>query len=184
MLQLTIPDLEVFDEKTYKIIRIKGQTIQLEHSLVSISKWEQKWKKPFLNTEAKDMTHEMSIDYVRCMTSTKNVNPDIYNYLSSENMDAVQAYIQDPMTATWFRKTNGPAGNRKIITNEVIYGWMIMLGIPFDPCQKWHLNRLMTLIKVCDENNAPNKKKMSRRQAAAQYRDINAMRRARSGSRG
>ena len=181
MLQLTVKGGQVYNEATNKVITVKGQTLQLEQSLVSLSKWEQKWKKPFLNNN--ELTDEMSLDYVRCMTLTQNVNPDLYNYLTAEDMEAVRNYIDDPMTATWFRNQN-KRPNRDIITSEIIYYWMITFGIPLDPCQKWHLNRLMTLIRVCDEKSNPGRKKMSKKASASQYKELNAMRRARSGSRG
>ena len=181
MLQLTIKGGQVYDEATNKVITVRGQTLQLEHSLVSLSKWEQKWKKPFLNNN--QMTDEMSIDYVRCMTLTQNVNPDIYNYMTADDLTKVRQYIDDPMTATWFRNQNRKPGH-DVITSEIIYYWMITFGIPLDPCQKWHLNRLLTLIRVCDEKSSPGRKKMTKRQAAAQYRDLNAARRARMGTRG
>lgn len=181
MLQITVKGGQVYNEATNKVITVKGQTLQLEHSLVSLSKWEQKWKKPFLNNN--DITDEMSLDYIRCMTLTQNVNPDLYNYMTAEDLQVVRDYIDDPMTATWFKNQN-KRPNRDIITSEIIYYWMITFGIPLDPCQKWHLNRLLTLIRVCDEKSSPGKKKMSRKAAAAQYKELNAMRRARSGSRG
>ena len=181
MLQIAVQGREFYDEAANRVVTVKGQTIQLEHSLVYLSKWERKWKTPFLNKT--DMTREMSLDYVRCMTLTQNVNPDLYENLTEEDLTAIRDYIDDPMTATWFKKTNRPP-NRDVITNEIIYYWMITFGIPFDPCQKWHLNRLLTLIRVCDEKSAPGRKKMSKRQAAAQYKDLNAMRKARLGTRG
>ena len=174
MLQITIQGSEMFDERTNKFIIVKGATLQLEHSLVSLSKWESKWKTHYLNNS--DITPEMSVDYVRCMTTTQNVDPRVYEYLSQENMDAIRKYIDDPMTATTFKKTNKPP-NRGVVTAEIIYYWMVALQIPFDPCQKWHLNRLLTLIRVCDEKNSP-KKKMSKRDAMAQQRSLNAARRA------
>lgn len=175
MLQITIQGTEMFDERTNKFIIVKGATLQLEHSLVSLSKWESKWKTHYLNNS--DITPEMSIDYVRCMTTTQNVDPRVYEHLTQENMDAIRKYIDDPMTATTFKKSNKPP-NRGIVTAEIIYYWMVALQIPFDPCQKWHLNRLLTLIRVCDEKNSP-KKKMSKRDAMAQQRSLNAARRAR-----
>ena len=182
MLQLQIPDTELFDEQQQKFITIKGQTLQLEHSLVSISKWESKWKKPFI--ERKDMTVEETIDYVRCMTITQNVNQRVYNLLTPEHIKKVMDYINDPATATTIKKLEGKGkGSSSIITSEVVYYYMTAYNIPFDPCQKWHFNRLMMLIKVCDEKNAPQKK-MSKRQAAGQYKNLNAMRRAKNHSRG
>lgn len=157
MLQLHIEGGELFDESTSSFIDVKSQTISLEHSLLSISKWESKWKKSFLWTT--DMTPDEAIDYVRCMTVTSNVDPLLYKFLNNEHIDKIQKYIDDPMTATTFAKQEGsPQRGRQKITAEVIYYWMIALNIPFE-CQKWHLNRLLTLIRVCDIKNSPKKKR-------------------------
>lgn len=174
MLQITVKGTELYDEATNRFIIVKGTTLQLEHSLVSLSKWESKWKTYYLNNDK--ITPEMSLDYVRCMTLTQCVDPRVYNYLTDENMNEIRAYIDDPMTGTTFKKSNRPP-SRQIVTSEIIYYWMVALQIPFDPCQKWHLNRLLTLIRVCDEKNSP-KKKMSRREAMNQQKSLNAARRA------
>ena len=181
MLQITIPEAELFDERTGKRIRTKKTTLQLEHSLVSLSKWESKWKKPYLNNM--EITPEMSIDYVRCMTLTQNVDPTVYQFLTEQNLEDIRAYIDDPMTATTFRQQHRPGVRNQTVTAEIIYYWMVTLQIPWDPCQKWHLNRLMTLIRVCDEKNAP-KKKMSRKDTLARQRSINNARRARYNTNG
>ena len=107
MLQITVKGGQVYNEATNKVITVKGQTLQLEHSLVSLSKWEQKWKKPFLNNN--DITDEMSLDYIRCMTLTQNVNPDLYNYMTAEDLQAVRDYIDDPMTAMMSAPWRAPA---------------------------------------------------------------------------
>lgn len=181
MLQLKIPDSDLFDEGEQKFIQVKGQTLALEHSLVSISKWEAKYKKPFLSTAEK--TVDETIDYIRFMTITQNVDPAIYKVLKPEHVKQVMAYIEDPMTATTISRKEGQGYSRAVTTSEVIYYYMTAYQIPFDPCQKWHLNRLLMLIRVCDEKNSP-KKKMSRRDTAAQNRSLNAARRARLGTRG
>lgn len=180
MLQLNIKGSEMFDERTNKRIYLKGTTLQLEHSLVSLSKWESKWKVPFLGND--NLTQEMSIDYIRCMTITQHVDPNVYNFLTQENLDEVRAYIEDPMTATTFRN-EGKKPNRGVTTAEIIYYWMVALQIPFDPCQKWHVNRLLTLIRVCDEKNQP-KKKMSKREAMSRQRSLNAARKAKYNTHG
>ena len=179
MLKLRIPSSEIFDERTGRFITIKGQDIQIEHSLVSVSKWESKWKKPFLVDKPK--SREETIDYIRCMTITQNVDPSVYIGLSDQNIRDVNSYIDDPMTATTFNNKNRKSSSQ-IITSEIIYYWMISLEIPME-CQKWHLNRLLTLIRVCDEKNKPGKKK-SRKEVLAENRALNQMRRARSGTRG
>lgn len=157
MLKITIPKTEMFNEQTNEFFEIKEQTISLEHSLVSISKWESKWHKPYLTNEPK--TAEESVDYLRCMTLTQNVDPKVYYCIPASEMKRINEYIENPMTATWFSDDKPEGGRRKgrIITAELLYYWMVAYQIPFE-CQKWHLNRLITLIKVCDAENKPNKK--------------------------
>lgn len=156
MLQIVVPAFEYYDERTNQFGRTKTTTLQLEHSLVSLSKWEQQWNKPFLGKESKTM--EQCIDYVRCMTITQNVDPMVYRGLTNENFDQINAYIEAPMTATWFNEQDNKRFNREVVTAEIIYYWMIALNIPFE-CQKWHLNKLLTLVRVCNLKNAPPKKK-------------------------
>lgn len=180
MLQLTINDSTFFDENTETFFDVKGQTIQLEHSLVSISKWEMKWKKPFLSRDPK--TREESIDYVRCMTITQNVNPLLYTLITDDMIDKVNAYIEDPMTATTFRKEEGKGSSIKPVTSEEIYYYMTAYQIQWE-AQRWHLNRLLTLIKICDEKNKP-KKKQKRGVNRNNWSKANAARRAAMGSKG
>ena len=179
MLQIIVPATEQWDEIKQEFVYTKETTLQLEHSLVSLSKWESKWCKPFLSKE--DMTAEETIDYIRCMTITQNVNPEVYTCLSDENITQVHDYIQAPMTATFFRKENGPP-SREIITSELIYYWMITLNIPFE-CQKWHLNRLLTLIRVCNIKNQPAKRR-SQREIMEYNTALNEARRKKLNSKG
>ena len=152
MLRITIPSVEMYDDSKNEYIYTKEQTLQLEHSLVSLSKWESKWCKPFLTKEAK--TIEETIDYVKCMTLTQNVDPSVYNYLTNENLAEISAYIEAPMTATTFSDNKQDGRSREQVTAELVYYWMVALNIPFE-CQKWHLNRLLTLIRVCNIKNQP-----------------------------
>ena len=154
MLQITVPAGTLWDERIEEFVSIKEQKLQLEHSLVSLSKWESKWHKPFLSDNEK--TLEETVDYIRCMTITQNVKPEVYMFITKENVDQIYEYINDPMTATTFNDSDS-AFNREIITAEIIYYWMISLNIPLE-CQKWHLNKLITLIKVISLKNAPKKK--------------------------
>lgn len=181
MLKITIPACaEQYDELHERFIpATKEQTLSLEHSLVSLSKWEAKWHKPFLSKEPK--TLEESIDYVRCMTLTQNVDPNVYTAITPQVLAQVSAYIDASMTATTFPKRNRPP-NREIITSEIIYYWMVSYNIPFE-CQKWHLSRLLTLINVCNVKNAPQKK-MSRQEILARNKALNASRRKRLNTRG
>lgn len=180
MLQITIPKSEIFNEDTGEFTYIKEQTLQLEHSLISLSKWESKWCKSFLNTS--DKTSEEVLDYVKCMTITQNVNPLAYQFLSAENLKKINEYINAPMTATTFSNDKTSRRSREIITSEVLYYDMISLGIPFE-CQKWHLNRLITLIRVCSVKSQPQKK-MGRTELANRNRALNAARRKQLNTRG
>lgn len=181
MLVITIPAIEAFDdEKQEFVILAKEQTLQLEHSLVSLSKWESKWCKVFLSKDEK--TEEETIDYIKCMTITQNVNPDVYNRLTRSNIQDINKYIEAPMTATTFYNDNQKGRGRETVTAELIYYWMIALNIPME-CQKWHLNRLLTLIRVCNIKNTPPKK-MSKKEIMNRNAALNAARRKQLGSKG
>ena len=179
MLQLTIPANEVWDEEKQEFVYIKEQTLRLEHSLVSLSKWESKWCKSFFARE--DKTYEETIDYIKCMTLNQHIDPDVYRYLTNQNIKDINEYIAAPMTATTF-SDNRRGGPREQITSELIYYWMIALNIPFE-CQKWHLNRLLTLIRVCNIKNQPPKK-MSKNEIRSRNAALNAARRKRLNSKG
>jgi hypothetical protein len=187
MLTITIPKSRLWDTKEEAFINIKEQTLSLEHSLVSISKWEAKWHKPFISDEKK--TQEQTLDYIKYMTLTQNVDNNVYNALTKENFEEITAYIENKMTATWFsepKNTPQVPGKKEIITSELIYYWMIALEIPFE-CQKWHLNRLLTLIKVCNAKaKAANGKKSSvnKREILANNAELNAARRKKLGTSG
>lgn len=180
MLTITVPARDWWDEEKEEFGQFKGQTLTLEHSLVSLSKWESKWHKPFIDKTEK--TIEETIDYIRCMTLTKNVVPMTYRFLTNDNITKVNDYISDSMTATWFSEDKKRVTNRKKITSELIYYWMVALNIPFE-CEKWHLNRLFTLIEVCNRENQPTKKR-SGQAVANSYAALNAARRKKLGTKG
>ena len=186
MKQIAIPSAELYDERTQEFIEVKGQILQLEHSLVSLSKWESKWKKPFLSEDKK--TNEEIIDYVRCMTLTQNVNPLIYKVIPMNVFEEIFSYINDPMSATVINEINipnAPKKKKEVVTSELIYYWMVALQIPFE-CQKWHLNRLMNLIRICEIKNTPpdKRKKMLRSEILSRNAALNQARRAAIGTKG
>lgn len=171
MLQITIPESEFYDTTTQKFYTVKAVSLTLEHSLLSLSKWESKWHKPFISKEKK--TREELLDYISCMLICK---PSRFSpkTLTEAQFSEITKYIDEPMTATKF--SNRPGGSsREIVTNEIIYHWMIAYQIPFE-CQKWHLNRLLTLIKVCSIKNAPPGKKMGRQALISRNASLNAQR--------
>lgn len=185
MLSIYIPPQEIFNEETMTFEEFKGAKLQLEHSLVSVSKWEANWKKPFM-ADTKKTKQEIK-DYIRCMTITQNVDPRAYDLLDKDTLKTINDYIHDPRTATTFKTIPGASKSRKtseIQTSELIYYYMIACEIPFE-CQKWHLNRLLTLIHICSIKNDPKgQKKMSKRDIYSQNKALNAARRAKYGTKG
>ena len=182
MLKLVVPATEVYDEELEKFRTYPEKILMLEHSLVSISKWESKWCKPYLNSQ---LTAEESRDYVRCMTLTQNVPDDVYGRLTRQNYKEIDDYISAPMTATTISNIDSKKkpvfGKTQTITSEVIYGWMIAFNIPAE-YQKWHLSRLMMLIEVCNAQQNPKKK--NKKETAKDYSRINAERLKRLGTKG
>lgn len=183
MLTIIVEDTNKFDATTEEFITIPGKTIQLEHSLISVSKWESIWKKPFMTTELKG---EEFISYIKCMTLTQNVDDSVYLCFTQKNYEDVINYVKDPMTATWFsdheKQKSKQKSNKRIVTSELIYYWMITLQIPKE-MEKWHFNRLLTLIEVCNLENEPPKK-MSQKEQLRSQAALNAARRAKHNSKG
>ena len=179
MLTINIAGRDLFNEQTNEFIRIEPTVLRLEHSLVSLSKWESKWKKPYL-VKTPEKTTEEAIDYIRCMTITQNVNPLVYYALSKENLEDIQQYINDPMSATTFSDTSKPS--REIITSELIYYAMFANNVPLE-CQKWHLNRLLNLLHIFSIKNQPDKK-MSKAQIMERNRALNEARKAKLKTKG
>lgn len=180
MLTITVPGPESFDEASQEFTTTGDVVLELEHSLVSLSKWESEFEKSFLET--KDKTPEEVVGYVRAMLINPNVPEEVLHRLSNDNVEEINAYINAKMTATWFSEIPGAPRTREIITAELIYYWMTVFSIPFE-CENWHLNRLFTLIKICNLKQA-KPKKMSRAEVAARNRELNEQRRKQLGTKG
>lgn len=180
MLRIKILGEEFWDEAAEMFRYPKATTIELEHSLVSLSEWESKWNKPFLTK--KEKTNEEILDYIKCMTLTPNVDEETYRYLSSKNYEEIDKYISATMTATTFSANGQGPGKQEVITAEIIYHWMMSLNIDMS-CENWHLNRLITLIRVCSIKNSPPKQ-MSKSDIYARNAALNAANRAKYNSRG
>lgn len=174
MLTIVVQGIESFDDDKNEFVWSEEITLQLEHSLVSLSKWESIWEKPFL--DGKTRTDEELLSYVKAMTLTPDVPPEVYLRITNKHFEQINQYIHSKMTATWFREKQNQSRSRETITSEVIYYWMIALNIPFE-CQDWHLNRLLTLVRICNEKNAPQKP-MSKADLAARNRRLNEERKA------
>lgn len=180
MLEIELPGGELYDEIKEEFIELKRKTIQLEHSLISISKWESKWKKPFLDENLK-LTTEQFIDYILCMCVTKNVSEFDLKYLSNDTMDKISEYMKELRTATWFNE-NDKRVSHDVVTSEILYYQMFKLGIPIE-CEKWHLSRLITLIRIYSAKDS-NTKKMSRKEVMAHNRALNEARKKKYGTKG
>lgn len=180
ILRITIPSVEVYDEIKEEFFYTKEYKLSLQHSLVSVAKWEAKWLKPFLDDAPK--TREETLDYIKCMTITQNIPDSAYNFLDTESLVKIKQHIKAPMTATVISKRPGTPTNKEVYTAEVIYYWMIALNIPVE-YQTWHLSRLLTLIEVCNLKNNPPKK-MGRQETLRMQRDLNRKRMAKLKTKG
>lgn len=178
MLVIKVQTDECFDEVTNEFVYTTFD-LRLEHSLVSLSKWESKYEKPFLG---EDKSSEELFYYIKCMTINEEVPDSVYMCMSDYNIQQINTYINAKMTATWFSELETEKPSREIITAELLYYMMIALNIPFE-CQHWHIKRLLTLIKVCNLKNTP-KKKMNMKELAQRNRALNAQRRAQLKSSG
>ena len=181
MLQIVIPETEMFDPEKEIFFTLEPKQITLEHSLISISKWEAKWKKPFFNYREEKTDAELR-SYICCMSVGKTITDSDVNRLTQENVEEIVSYMSDSMTATWFKEIPGQQRrSSSVITSEIVYYWMTVFNIPFE-CDKWHINRLLTLIRVCGEENNP--KKMSKKSILSENSKLNAMRKAKRKMKG
>jgi hypothetical protein len=179
VLRIRIVAAENFDEENSEFIPVETVDLELEHSLVSVSKWESKWEIPFLSTDNK--TQEQVLDYIRMMNLKGDFPRTLFKHFSETDFQKIDDYINAKMTATTLANIKSTPSSEKV-TSEIIYYWMIALAIPFE-CQYWHLARLLTLVQVCNRKNAP-KEKLSKGQLAARNRDLNAQRRREMNSKG
>jgi len=180
MLKIIVPGNDFFDDSTQEFVTVGDLVVELEHSLVSLSKWESIYEKPFLAPGEK--SSEEILGYIKTMLINPEIPSDVFSRLSEDNLSKINEYIDAKMTATWFSEQRGQPKSQEIITSELIYYWMITFQIPI-MCENWHLNRLFTLIRICNIKNAAPKK-MSRSEMAARNRELNAQNRARLGTKG
>lgn len=183
--KLHIEGKEMFNEKDQSFITIPSMDLVLEHSLISISKWEAKWHKPFLDERTKKTQEELFDYFSKMCIGNKEVNPIVFSFLTQEQLLEIMEYMKNPMTATTFT-IRDKKRNKEIITNELIYYWMAASQIPFDPCEKWHINRLLTLIQIAGIKNDPkaSKKKMKRKEIIDENDRLNEMRKKQLNTKG
>ena len=179
MLSIIVPAREFWDERSEEFIRTNDTTLYLEHSLLSISKWEAKWHISFIEDEKTD---EQIMDYIPCMSLKGDIDPMVIKALTQRNVAEIHDYIENPMTASTIKEIRRPSKSRQKLTSELIYYYMIQYGIPVE-FEKWHFNRLITLIRICSAENEP-KKKMTPSEQARYYRELNNARRAKYHTRG
>ena|SRR5215204_5450118 len=180
MLTITVGGTESYDEKTVEFVMVGGTALQLEHSLVSLSKWESKYEKPFLGKDQK--TGEQVFNYVKCMIVDEETPEELLNSLTDDNFKQINAYLDAKMTATWFAPATAAPRSSEVITSELIYYWMIQFQIPWE-AQYWHLNRLFTLIQVCNAK-AAKPSKMSKAEIHRRNRELNEQRKKQLGTTG
>lgn len=180
MLKIIVPSTELFNDETQTFHNEEAFELELEHSLVSLSKWESIYLKPFLSTE--DKTPQEVFGYVEAMIVSPKFPPGVFQRLSQENLNAINAYIESKQSATTFGRMPERKGRGEVITAELVYYWMVAFNIPFE-CERWHLNRLFALIRICNLKNS-KPKKMSRHELAARNRELNAERRERLNTAG
>ena len=172
-----------WDGKSKKLITVPPIHLEMEHSLMSIAKWESTWKIPF--TDNPKMTTEQFLDYCRCMTINRQKDPGVYRFLRQTDADKIIRYIDDPMSARVLRgKNDKRRGNpKRVMTAEYFYWLMIQYGIPVDVCEKWHFGRLLALIDCCQYNSG-DQPKMTYGERQKYYAMLNDKRRKALGTRG
>ena len=180
MLRLIIEGDESFDDETQTFSKVDDVVIELEHSLISLSKWESKYQVPFLSSDEKPS--EQVFGYLQAMIIDPDIDPDVMYLCTQANVIEIQEYIDSPQSATTFGSMPTRRGPGEVITSELIYYWMVAFNIPFE-CEYWHLNRLFSLIRICNIKNSPPES-VSRNELAQRYADLNAQRKAELGTRG
>ena len=180
MLIVSLPEVEGFDEETQSFVSLPGGELHLEHNLIALSKWESITHKHLIGNE--DVSPEEMLLYIECMITDEEYDRELLDRLPASEIERVSNYMADTKTATTFVNKGDKDGSGEYTSSELIYYWMIACQIPFE-CETWHLSRLLTLIRVCNEKNQPEKK-MSRSDILSRNRDLNRARRQALGSKG
>lgn len=180
MLMIVLSGQELFDETTQEFSNTDDFVLELEHSLISLSKWESKFQKPFLSKDNK--SKEEILGYIESMILTKLYPVDLWNRFTQSNLDEINAYIESSQSATTFGNMPDRKGRGEVITSELIYYWLVVFNIPFE-CERWHINRLFALIRICNLKQG-KQKKMSRNEVAQRNRELNMQRRTQLGTSG
>ena len=175
VLDLYIPGKEFWNSELQEFIYTKDITLHLKHSLVSLTRWEQHYKRRFLDNGPKN--EEEYRFYIQCMTLNKDVDPLVYTVLQEDDIKKVTDYLHDSMTATTLPKQNNNRSNSEKLSSELIYYYMTALNIPFE-CEKWFLNNLIILISIASIKNNPQEKKS--KPSWSSIRALNAERNAKA----
>lgn len=167
-------------------LQINDVYLRFEHSLVSLSEWEQEYEKPFYSSKTVDnRTEKEMVSYFEYMLISGIEYRPLVRLASPEQMLALTHYINKGSTATTVKEMAQKAGPNETPTSELMYYWLVAFKIPFKPTDEWHLHRLLMLVKVCGAKSTPSgRNKVNKRELAMSMREINEQRLRDLGTKG